>query len=222
MSEEIIIVPNSESILTVFGACDRHLRRVADALNVRIWCCRREIHIVGAQEQVQKAQQIIRQALNRPFVSDDDVSCLLNEAQYSDFAPTNYPPPRFSLPDSPFPDSFQENESVPTAFDFSPNALPKTDKFNYSFMEKDSESSFAGQVENVAEGADADCQPFGDSNTSNIYKEASQKGRNLDGDNDGNPDAQLDANPDSPIEVRPLEVFTGRKIRPRTPGTAEF
>ncbi len=61
MMETAISVVCSKDLLTLFGACDQHVRRVRDALGVRISVCNGQIRIGGDQQAVASATEVIEQ-----------------------------------------------------------------------------------------------------------------------------------------------------------------
>lgn len=67
--------------MSLFGACDKYVRRVEDALSVRIWSERGQVHISGSEAQVQKATSVLKSMSAKPELTDDDVSCLLSAEQ---------------------------------------------------------------------------------------------------------------------------------------------
>ena len=64
MVESNISVVNSESLLTLFGARDQHLRRVREALGVSISVRNGQIHIEGDQKAVADATEVLEQLQN--------------------------------------------------------------------------------------------------------------------------------------------------------------
>lgn len=81
MSEETFTLPNNESILSLFGACDKYVRRVEDALSVRIWSDRGQVHISGNESQVKQATSVLKSMASKAELTDDDVACCLNAAE---------------------------------------------------------------------------------------------------------------------------------------------
>ena len=61
MIETAISVVSSKALLTLFGACDQHLRRVRDALGVRISARDGRIYIEGDQQAVASATEVLEQ-----------------------------------------------------------------------------------------------------------------------------------------------------------------
>ncbi|MBR5710756.1 MAG: PhoH family protein [Thermoguttaceae bacterium] len=81
MSEETFTLPNGESLLTLFGACDKYVRRIEDALSVKIWSDRGQIHVSGNESQVKQATSVLKSMSFKPDLTDDDVACCLNAAK---------------------------------------------------------------------------------------------------------------------------------------------
>jgi len=81
MIETTISVVNSEALLTLFGACDQHLRRLRDALGVKVSALNGRIHIEGAPEAVAQATEVLERlqayAHRHGQLVDDDVSRVL-------------------------------------------------------------------------------------------------------------------------------------------------
>ena len=59
MIETAISVVSSKALLTLFGACDQHLRRIRNALGVSISARDGRIHIEGSQEAVASATEVL-------------------------------------------------------------------------------------------------------------------------------------------------------------------
>ena len=83
LSEETFTLPNNESILSLFGACDKYVRRVEDALSVRIWSDRGQVHISGDDAKVKQATSVLKSMASKAELTDDDVACCLNAAEGS-------------------------------------------------------------------------------------------------------------------------------------------
>jgi phosphate starvation-inducible protein PhoH and related proteins len=83
--ESTISVVSSKALLTLFGACDQHVRRIRNALGVSITARDDRIHIVGPESAVTSATEVLEQlrtCANRlGDVSPDDVSRVLAEVQ---------------------------------------------------------------------------------------------------------------------------------------------
>jgi len=81
MAESSISVSDPESLLVVFGARDQHLRKIRDALGVRISTRNGCIHIEGDEEAVAQATQIVEEirshAQIQGAVTSEDVGRLL-------------------------------------------------------------------------------------------------------------------------------------------------
>jgi phosphate starvation-inducible protein PhoH and related proteins len=85
MTESTISVVSSKALLTLFGACDQHLRRIRNALGVRIMARDDHIDIEGPESAVVSATEVLEQlqlCANRlGTVSADDVTRVLAGVQ---------------------------------------------------------------------------------------------------------------------------------------------
>jgi phosphate starvation-inducible protein PhoH and related proteins len=83
--ESTISVVSSKALLTLFGTCDQHLRRVRNALGVSITARDDRIHIVGPESAVASATEVLEQlqacAARQGELSPDDVSRVLAGVQ---------------------------------------------------------------------------------------------------------------------------------------------
>ena len=61
MMESTISVVSSKALLTLFGACDQHLRRIRNALGVSITARDDRIHIKGPESAVASATEVLEQ-----------------------------------------------------------------------------------------------------------------------------------------------------------------
>jgi len=61
MIETAISVVSSEALLTLFGVCDQHLRRIREALDVSISARDGRIHIQGDEQAVASATEVLEQ-----------------------------------------------------------------------------------------------------------------------------------------------------------------
>ena len=79
MIETTISVVSSKALLTLFGACDQHLRKIRDALGVSVWAHDGRIHIEGDEPEVACATEVLEQlqayAHRHGVLSGDDVDC---------------------------------------------------------------------------------------------------------------------------------------------------
>lgn len=95
MTESTLSVVSSKAILTLFGACDQHLRRIRNALGVSITAHDDQLDIVGPEAAVASATQVLEQlqtcATQLGTVSPDDVTRVLAAVQNGQ-APTPIPP----------------------------------------------------------------------------------------------------------------------------------
>ncbi len=77
MVETDISIVSSKALMTLFGACDRHLRRVRDALEVKISTHEGRIHISGPEESVASATTVLEllqsQAQRYGRLTEEDV-----------------------------------------------------------------------------------------------------------------------------------------------------
>jgi phosphate starvation-inducible PhoH-like protein len=91
MMESTISVVSSKAILTLFGACDQHLRRIRNALGVSITARDGRIHIVGPEAAVALATDALNQlqacARRHGDLSSDDVARVLSGLQSGQTAP---------------------------------------------------------------------------------------------------------------------------------------
>ena len=79
--ESTVSVVGSKALLTLFGACDQHLRRIRNALGVSITARDDRIHIAGPESAVASATEVIEQlqvcATRLGTLSPDDVTRVL-------------------------------------------------------------------------------------------------------------------------------------------------
>ncbi len=85
MSEAIISVSNHETLIRLFGSCDQHVRKIREALGVRISARGSRIHVQGAPEAVHNATQVLemlRVHLDRfGVLTAEDVTRTLDQVQ---------------------------------------------------------------------------------------------------------------------------------------------
>ena len=85
MSETTISVFSSKALLTLFGACDQHLRQIRDALSVSISAHDGRIHVKGEEQAVACATEVLErlqaQANRYGALAPDDVTRALREVQ---------------------------------------------------------------------------------------------------------------------------------------------
>jgi phosphate starvation-inducible protein PhoH and related proteins len=85
MSETDIAVVSSKDLVTLFGACDQHVRRIREALGVSISAREGQIHVRGEPEAVTRATEVLEQlqaqATRHGQVDPDDVSRVLAGVQ---------------------------------------------------------------------------------------------------------------------------------------------
>ena len=81
MMESTISVVSSEALLTLFGACDQHVRRIRNALGVSITARDDHIHVAGPESAVASATAVLEQlqacATQLGTLSPDDVTRVL-------------------------------------------------------------------------------------------------------------------------------------------------
>jgi phosphate starvation-inducible protein PhoH and related proteins len=85
MMESTLSVVSSQALLTLFGACDQHLRRIRNALGVSITARDDRIRVVGPEPAVASATEVLEQlqacASRLGTLSDDDVTRVLAGVQ---------------------------------------------------------------------------------------------------------------------------------------------
>jgi phosphate starvation-inducible PhoH-like protein len=85
MIETAISVVSSKALLTLFGACDQHLRRIRDSLGVCISARDGRIYIEGEQQAVASATEVLEQlqayAHRHGTLAPEDVSRVLASVQ---------------------------------------------------------------------------------------------------------------------------------------------
>jgi phosphate starvation-inducible PhoH-like protein len=84
MKETTISVVSSKTLLALFGICDQHVRRIRDALGVRISARDGRIHIQGDEDAVARATEILEELQSRVErdgqVGPEDVAFMLADA----------------------------------------------------------------------------------------------------------------------------------------------
>jgi phosphate starvation-inducible protein PhoH and related proteins len=94
--ESTISVVSSKALLTLFGTCDQHLRRVRNALGVSITAHDDRIHIVGPEPAVASATEVLEQlqacATRQGDLSTDDVNRVLAGVQNGEDPAAETPP----------------------------------------------------------------------------------------------------------------------------------
>jgi len=82
MIETTISVVSSKALLTLFGACDQHLRKIREMLDVSIWAHDGRIHIEGDEAAVSRATEVLEQlqsyATRHGQLADEDVQRVLS------------------------------------------------------------------------------------------------------------------------------------------------
>jgi len=82
MIETAISVVSSDALLTLFGARDQHLRKIRDALGVRVSTADGKIRVEGEEAAVARATEALEQlqqvALRHETISPDDVDRVLS------------------------------------------------------------------------------------------------------------------------------------------------
>jgi phosphate starvation-inducible PhoH-like protein len=88
MIETALSVVSSKSLLTLFGACDQHLRRIRDALGVSISVLGDRIHIEGEPEAVAKATEVLERlrahAQRHNQLAPEDITLVLASIRNGD------------------------------------------------------------------------------------------------------------------------------------------
>lgn len=83
--ESTLSVVSSETLLTLFGACDQHVRRIRNALGVSVTVHDGQIHVEGQDAAVAQATEVLQRlqaCVNRQGdLSTDDVSRVLASVQ---------------------------------------------------------------------------------------------------------------------------------------------
>jgi phosphate starvation-inducible protein PhoH and related proteins len=101
MSESDISVVSSKTLVTLFGACDQHVRRIRDALGVSISARDDRIHIRGEEQAVAHATEVIEQlqahAHRHGLLGAEDVTRVLAGVQNGQPA-TESPPLQVFMP----------------------------------------------------------------------------------------------------------------------------
>jgi phosphate starvation-inducible PhoH-like protein len=85
MTESIIPVTDPKALLPLFGTRDQHLRKIREALGVRISAHDGQIHIQGTDDAVAQATRVIEQLKSlldrRGRIDPDDVTRMLGAAE---------------------------------------------------------------------------------------------------------------------------------------------
>ena len=81
MKETTISVVSSKTLLAIFGTCDQHVRKIRDALGVRVSARDGCIHVQGDEAAVARATEVLEELQSRAErdgqVAPEDVACLL-------------------------------------------------------------------------------------------------------------------------------------------------
>ena len=95
MIEAATSVVSSKTLLTLFGACDQHLRTIRDALEVNISAHDGRIHVEGAEDAVASATDVLEQlrsyAQRYGTLAPEDVTRVLASVRQG--CATDEPPP---------------------------------------------------------------------------------------------------------------------------------
>jgi phosphate starvation-inducible protein PhoH and related proteins len=95
MSETAISVVSSKALVTLFGACDQHVRRIRDAFGVTISAHEGRIHVQGEEQAVAGATRVLEQlqaqAQAQGEVAADDVTRVLSGVRQGEAA-IEHPP----------------------------------------------------------------------------------------------------------------------------------
>ena len=91
MSESDISVINSKELLTLFGTCDQHVRRIREALAVSISARNGSIHVQGDERAVASATQVLEQLQEHAHlhgqVASEDVVRILEGVKNGESGP---------------------------------------------------------------------------------------------------------------------------------------
>ncbi|HUT10881.1 MAG TPA: PhoH family protein [Thermoguttaceae bacterium] len=95
MIETAISVVSSEALVTLFGACDRHVRRIRERLGVSISTHGGRIHVEGDERAVAFATEVLERlqahAHRHGTLADDDVTRVLASVVDGE-KPSDFPP----------------------------------------------------------------------------------------------------------------------------------
>jgi phosphate starvation-inducible protein PhoH and related proteins len=90
MSETAISVVSSKALVTLFGACDQHVRRIRSALGVSISAHDGRIHVEGEEQAVASATEVLEQlqdlAYRHGTLAAEDVTRVLSGVQNGETA----------------------------------------------------------------------------------------------------------------------------------------
>ena len=88
--ESTLSVVSSQALLTLFGACDQHLRKVRSALGVSISARDGRIHVEGDEQQVASATEVLERlqalAVRQGVLAAEDVDRVLSGVRNGDVA----------------------------------------------------------------------------------------------------------------------------------------
>jgi phosphate starvation-inducible PhoH-like protein len=95
MSETDISVVDSKDLLTLFGTCDQHVRRIRDALGVSISARNGRIHVEGDEQAVAQATEVLEElqayARRHGDLAAEDVARALAGADSHEAVPRHPP-----------------------------------------------------------------------------------------------------------------------------------
>jgi len=98
MSDTDISVVSSKELVTLFGTCDQHVRRIREALSVSISAQEGRIHIRGEEHAVASATQVLEElqvhAQRHGELATEDVTRILAGVQNGETAATGKPAAR--------------------------------------------------------------------------------------------------------------------------------
>ena len=98
MSETDISVVSSKELVTLFGACDQHVRRIREALSVSISARDGRIHIQGEEQAVAGATWVLEElqahAQRHGEIAAEDINRVLAEVQNGETTATARPAAR--------------------------------------------------------------------------------------------------------------------------------
>ena len=95
MIDTAISVVSSKALLTLFGACDQHLRKIRNALGVSVSARDGRIHVEGDEQQVASATEVLERlqalAVRQGVLAAEDVDLVLSGVRNGD-APSDAAP----------------------------------------------------------------------------------------------------------------------------------
>lgn len=199
MTQKIITLHDFHSLRTLFGIGDCYRRKIADLLDVQIWTQGRNIFFQGQDSDVEKALNIFhamqKHLHSRGTLMEDDVHCMISQI-YSG--------------NEPLDNNTLEWNSTYKNSDYS--ALVENTSELYETLRKVSVST--DTTEKI--------QAFHSAAASETYDSLHHVTPSAHS-SEGEPLPENLTLPEkSSTEIKPLEVFNGRRLRPRTAGQAHY